>query len=108
MIHIELTKGAQQALNHERYHHPHPHVQRKMEALLKSHAVSHQDICRLADISPHTLCDYLDDYASGGLEKLKVVNFYQPTSELTEHRETLETCFRQHPPATIPPRINQR
>lgn len=73
-----------------------------MEALwLKSQAVSHQDICRLADLSPHTLCNYLRDYQSGGIEKLKEVNFYQPTSELAEHRETLEDYFRHHPPATI-------
>lgn len=102
MLHIEFTKEEQQALNHGRYHYPHPHVQRKMEALwLKSQEVPHQDICRLADISPHTLCHYLNDYASGGLEKLKAVNFYQPTSELAEHRETLEAYFHQHPPATI-------
>jgi hypothetical protein len=28
------------AIEHERYHHPHPHVQRKMEVLwLKSHGL---------------------------------------------------------------------
>ena len=31
----------------------------------------------------------------------KEVNFYQPESELEEHRETLEDYFREHPPATI-------
>lgn len=102
MIHIEFTEEEKKALNYERYHHPHPHVQRKMEALwLKSQDVPHQDICRLADLSPHTLCHYLRDYKSGGIEKLKEVNFYQPTSELEEHRETLEDYFRNHPPATI-------
>ncbi|CAK0778137.1 hypothetical protein CCP3SC15_50002 [Gammaproteobacteria bacterium] len=102
MIHIEFTAEEQQTLNYERYHHPHPHVQRKMEVLwLKSNDVPHQDICMLADISPGTLYNYLRDYQNGGIEKLKEINFYQPTSELEAHRDTLENYFRQNPPATV-------
>jgi transposase len=102
MLQIEFTEEEKQALNFERYYYPHPHVQRKMETVwLKSQGLPHQEICRLADISPHTLCDYLRDYKSGGIEKLKEVNFYQPTSELEEQRETLADYFRHHPPATI-------
>ena len=45
MIKIEFTEGAIQALNYERYHHPHPRVQRKMEALwLKSQGEPHNKI----------------------------------------------------------------
>lgn len=102
MINIEFTEAEKKALNYERYHHPHPHVQRKMEALwLKSQGLSHEEICRLADISPNTLRSYLRDYQAGGLDKLKEVNFSQPQSELEEHRETIEDHFRKHPPATI-------
>jgi transposase len=102
MIQIEFSEEEKQALNHERYYYPHPPVQRKMEAVwLKSQGLPHHEICRLADLSPHTLCDYLRDYQSGGIEKLKETNFYQPTSDLEEHRDTLEDYFRQHPPATI-------
>lgn len=37
MIRIQFTEEEKQALNYERYHYPHPRVQRKMEALwLKS------------------------------------------------------------------------
>ncbi|CAK0771517.1 hypothetical protein CCP3SC5AM1_730005 [Gammaproteobacteria bacterium] len=63
MISIEFTIEEKQALNYERYHHPHPHVQKKMEALwLKSNGVPHKEIFRLTGISPHTLCSYLRDY----------------------------------------------
>jgi len=63
MLQIEFTEEEKQALNFERYYYPHPHVQRKMETVwLKSQGLPHQEICRLADISPHTLCDYLRDY----------------------------------------------
>jgi hypothetical protein len=33
MIKLEFTDADKQMLNYERYHHPHPRVQRKMEAL---------------------------------------------------------------------------
>jgi hypothetical protein len=37
MIQLELTETEIEALDYERYHHPHPQVQRKMEVLyLKS------------------------------------------------------------------------
>ncbi len=53
MIEINFTEEDIKALNYERYHHPHPHVQRKVEALwLKSQGIKHKDICRLTKISP--------------------------------------------------------
>ena len=45
--------------------------------------------------------DYFDLYAAGGLDKLKEVNLYRPTSALEAHTTTLEAYFRDHPPATI-------
>jgi DNA-binding CsgD family transcriptional regulator len=60
MIHIKFTESEMKALNYERYHHPHPRVQRKMEALwLKSQKLSHQEIGRLTGISSKTLQRYL-------------------------------------------------
>ena len=40
-------------------------------------------------------------YAAGGLDQLKEVNLYRPTSALEAHTTTLEAYFRDHPPATI-------
>jgi transposase len=102
MITIEFTEEEKQALHHERFHHPHPRVQQKMEAVwLKSQGLSHQQVCRLTCISKPTLCAYLKSYQEGGIEKLKTVNFYRPASELAVHASTLETYFREHPPASI-------
>jgi transposase len=102
MIKIEFTEEEIQALNYERYHHPHPHVQRKMEALwLKSQELTHKDICRLTRISPNTLRNYLREYIRGGIDALKVLNFYQPQSELNQHKQTIESYFREHPPASV-------
>jgi len=101
MIQLEFNEAEAEALNHERYHHPHPRVQRKMEALwLKSRGLRHKEICRLTGISSATLTSYLRTYQGGGLEAIKEVKFYRPASELQAYRGTLEEYFRAHPPAT--------
>lgn len=108
MITIEFTETQKQALHYERFHHPHPRVQKKMEALwLKSQGLPHQAITKLTGISPNTLRSYLRDYQLGGIEKLKEVNFYRPQSELVNHRQTLEDHFRSSPPASINEAIAQ-
>ena len=102
MISISFTEAEKEALNRERYYHPHPRVRQKMETLwLKSQEQPHQKICRLASISEPTLCSYLKDYQEGGLEKLQELNFYQPESELMARQHTIKAYFEQHPPATI-------
>jgi transposase len=102
MIHLNFTEEDKRALNYERYHHPHPRVQRKMEALwLKSQGESHQRIAQLTGLTPNMITRYLKDYQVGGIEKLKEISFYQPTSELVKHQQTLEAYFKAHPPATI-------
>jgi transposase len=101
-LQLEFTPAIQEALNYERYHHPVPLVQRRMEVLwLKSHGLPHAQIAQLAGISENTARDYFRLYAEGGVEKLKELNWYQPGSELDEHIPSLEVYFRQHPPATV-------
>jgi transposase len=102
MIKIEFDDRSKEALNYERYNHPHPRVQRRMEALwLKSQGLPHEEISRLTAISKATLWRYLKTYQAGGLESLKELTFYRPESELKVHQESIESYFRQHPPATI-------
>ncbi len=101
-IQLTFTPEVQKELNYERYHHPVPMVQRRMEVLwLKSHGLPHEQIARLAGLSENTIRDYFLLYQAGGLDKLKEVNLYRPTSELAAHSTSLEEHFRQHPPATI-------
>lgn len=102
MIKIEFTEEELQALNYERYHHPHPRVQRKMEALwLKSQKIPHNQIAKLTGISINIATSYFREYKEGGLEKLKELNFYKPKSELEQHTKTIEAYFHKHPPATM-------
>ena len=102
MIQIEFTPTEQQALHYERYHHPQPLVQRRMEALwLKSHHLPHTLIATLTGVCENTLRSYFQTYVDGGLEKLKETHFYHPESELQPHAPCLETYFRAHLPATV-------
>ena len=98
MIAIDFTEEDIEALDYERYHHPHPKVQRKMEALwLKHQGLPHSQITRLAGISPNTLRAYLRQY--------KLAALYR---SITAHRKV--SCwlirpqlryFRTNPAATI-------
>jgi transposase len=99
MIPIDFTPEDIDALHHERFHHPHPRVQEKMEAVyLKSQGLLHKEICRLTRISENTLRSYLRQFQEGGIERLKRLDFAKPTSEMAEHREALEEYFRKNPP----------
>ena len=99
---LEFTPVIQEALNYERYHHPVPLVQRRMEALgLKSHGLPHGQIAQLVGITENTLRDYFQLYQDGGGEKLKEVVVQRPESALQVHYASLEAYFRAHPPATI-------
>jgi hypothetical protein len=53
-------------------------------------------------VCENTLRDYLRQYRDGGIENLKRLEFYQPSSELSKHRESLEVYFKEHPPASLP------
>ena len=56
MLRLAFTQAEARALAHERFHHPHPRVRRKMEALwLKSQGLAHQEVARLAGVSGNTL-----------------------------------------------------
>jgi transposase len=102
MIRIEFTAEMIDDLNYERYHHPSPMVQKKMEALyLKSARMPHQEICRICRISKTTLAGYLKQYRDGGLEGLKELRYKGQTSVLLEHKTTLEAHFKEHLPRTI-------
>jgi len=57
MIKLEFTEETINQLDYERYHHPHPRVQRKMNVLyLKSQGVTHQEIMRIEHILRQVVC----------------------------------------------------
>jgi transposase len=102
VIKISFDENEINQLRHDRYHHPHPRVQRKIDVLLmKSQGIAHKKIAEIVGICPNTLRNYLREYQIGGLEKIKEISFYQPQSELAQHRQSLEKYFREHPVGSI-------
>ena len=100
MLHITFSEQDIAELHYERYHHPHPRVQMKMEALLlKSRGLPHLEIAACVGVTGPTLRSYFRTYLAGGIAALREVHFYQPTSDLDTHRTTLEAYFTAHPPA---------
>jgi transposase len=102
MLRLEFSEADRQALIYERYHHLHPRVQQRMEALwLKSQGVPHHQIARLCGLSGNTVRAYLKQYQAGGVEALKQLPFHRPQSALKSHRDSIEAHLREHPPQTI-------
>jgi transposase len=102
MLQIAFTNAEIAALEYERYRHPSPLVQKRMEVVyLKSQALPHQDIARLCRISRQTVVTILHLYQQEGIERLKRFHFAGQPSALNQHQSTLEAHFRAHPPHTV-------
>jgi len=99
MLQLVFSEADKHALHYERYHHPHPRVQQRMEALwLKSQGCTHEDIAALAGVSRRSVQRYLDDYLDGGLERLRRVPWKGKASALADHHASLEDYFLENPP----------
>jgi transposase len=108
MLHLTFTPEEIEELHSQRYHHPHPRVQMKMEALLlKAKGLPHHQIASCVGICENTLRAYFKQYQTGGIEALKVLQFHGPTSELEAYHETLEAYFHEHPATTIPEAVKR-
>lgn len=102
MINIDFSKADIETFYYERYHHPSPKIQRKMDALyLKAKGVKHNEICRLCRVSRMTLASYLKEYQQGGTERLRQLRHQGRDNELLPHASTLKAYFKEHLPATI-------
>jgi len=89
-------------LQRDRYQHPHPRVQQRMEVLwLISQGVGYGEAARLAGVSPATGDRIVSMYRRGGVEALRQLNWRKPKSDLEGHQQTLEESFREHPPHTV-------
>ena len=107
MRRLTFTETEAQALSHERFHHSHPRVRRKREALrLKSQGLVHQNIAQLVSVSEKTLRSYFQQYVDRGIAGLKKLHFRQPRGELVRHRESITTYFRAHPPTLMNEAVN--
>lgn len=102
MIKIDFSDQDLKTIEYERFNHPIPLVQRRMEVLwLKSQGLPHKQIAKLAGVCDNALTKYLQLYRHGGLDEIRKVNFYRPKSELEKHSDSVEQYFRENPVASI-------
>lgn len=102
MLSVTFTVDEIQELQEGRYHYPEPRVQRKYEVLwLKNNRFSHQEIARLAGVSPRTVQRILNEFLEGGLERVQENHYLGQPSVLNGHAESLKASFENQPPATV-------
>jgi transposase len=108
MLRLTFSEQDIKELDYQRYHHPHPRVQRKMEALLlKAKGLPHHQIAACVGVCENTVRSYFQQYQRGGIEALTHLEFRRPTSELQAYHDTIEASFREHPVSTIPQAVKR-
>src|SRR5262245_28455980 len=99
MRHLPFSEDDLAAIREQRFSHPHPRIQQKLEVLwLKSKSLPHAQIVRLTGLSRRTIQRYLNEYYQGGLSATLEVRFVKPQSALIDHGELLRQHFTEHPP----------
>jgi transposase len=102
MRRITFTDDDLSAIAFERYYHPEPFVQRKMEVLwLKSQGLTHDTIARLAGVSRSSVQRYLNEFRGGGLDAIRRYPWKGQRGALADHRAALGDYFRQQPPRSV-------
>ena len=99
---VTFSQADLQMIACERYHHPDPRVQRKMEVLwLLHHHETHERAALLAGVSRSSVQRYLTDFLAGGLDLIRRCPHAGSVSPLDEQQHSLEEYFDQHPPHTV-------
>ncbi|BBO83933.1 hypothetical protein DSCO28_44990 [Desulfosarcina ovata subsp. sediminis] len=102
MIKVEFSEQDLKTIEYERFHHPIPRVQRRMEVLwLKSQGLPHKQIAKISGACDNAVTKYLRLYRQGGLDEVRKVNFYRPESDLGTYSDSIEQHFRENPVANI-------
>jgi transposase len=100
---VIILESDMEKIKYERFNHLHPRVQLKMEVMYLHglNCLSDELICKIADVCDNTRRCYLKQYRDGGIDRLKEVNFYRPSSDLQEYSGTIEEYFTNNPPSSI-------
>jgi transposase len=102
--HVPLTFTDEdlEALSKDRYEHPDPRVQRRMEVLwLVSQGVTRVKSAHLAGVTRATAERYVVIYRTKGVDGLRHFDWRKPVSELEKYRGPLEESFKNDPPHTV-------
>ena len=105
MIRTPIPDEDMQVLREERFTHPHPRVQRKMEAVyLTGRGLPRQEVARLLGV---TVRSYLANYRDAGIEGLCRFNPHPQSAALGPHTTTIQEAFIAEPPHTVPEAVNR-
>jgi transposase len=99
---LTFTDKDLETLSTERFEHPDPRVQQRMEVLwLVSKGMTRQRAAELASVSRATAERYVAIFRAKGVAGLREFDWYKPVSELNQHRDSLEESFKKNPPHTV-------
>ncbi|WP_145282628.1 helix-turn-helix domain-containing protein [Pirellulimonas nuda] len=99
---VRFTEEDIERLAYERFHHPHPRVQRKLEGvLLKAKGFLVRDICDVVGCCPNTLRSWLRDFEAGGVDGLTRWDSGGKACELDPYTDAICDHLNEHPPHTI-------
>jgi transposase len=99
---LTFHDGELSQLARERFEHPVPHVQRRMEVLwLIGNGQTQEQAARLAGVSKATVARHVALFRKERLDGLRRLDWFVPTSAMEKHRATLEQEFRERPPHTV-------
>lgn len=99
---LTFTDTDRLTLAADRYQHPDPRVQRRMEVLwLLSQGETQARAAQLAGVSRATVERYAALFRRRGVPGLREFHWVTPTSALESHRPTLEAEFQERPPHTV-------
>lgn len=102
MRRFEFTEEQRRIIASERFCHPNPRVQRRMEMLwLKCNHETHERIAKLAEVDRRTVQRLLDLFEDGGLEAVRNFGETGRANGLAPHREPVEAAFLERPPRTV-------
>jgi len=101
-IPLAFTDDDRHTLAADRYEHPDPRVQRRMEVLwLLSQGETQVRAGQLAGVSTATVERYVVLFRRGGVAALRQFHWATPVSALEPHRPALEAEFHARPPHTV-------
>lgn len=99
---LAFTDDDRRTLAAERYQHPDPRVQRRMEVLwLLSQGETQARAGQLAGVSRATAERYVALFRRRGAAGLREFRWVKPASALEKYRPALEPEFRARPPHTV-------
>ena len=76
MRELKFPNADLERIDHDRFHHPCPQIQKRMEVLrLAAHGLKRPDIVRLSGLSRASVQRRLDEYRDGGLDAVTRWNY---------------------------------